>query len=373
MQLLALWQQKRENAKIVNWLYELGEEERLGELPQFVKYRGKKITRYHPMQMRQDILDIELCHKSFKADYWEENDGQKVHRHVENIRGGYRCASRLCPICETIKARQEYTRLTWKMNQIKDDYDFFFLTLTLKSRKENFWELIQCMNYCSKLFRRYFASSCKGVYGTWEVTYNEKEGFHPHLHMIMAFPKGCYFDVKKDKKGSIKNIVFNVGKRDKITSQYDLVDKYREYIQTAVEKLQLETITPDHWEYPHLDFRQCYNIDNDVRELCKYFIDSTKLPDKEAFVTYCQSIYHVKRKTKCGVLAWTKENEADWKKFIDELHESIRQNKNSKRFIFEFKQGSDLLEFSLIKDYPQYAFFSPDTVFRLKYSVIKKE
>lgn len=98
------------------------------------------------MNDKQDILDIELCHRHFQADYYLK-DGKS---HVENVKSiRMRCGHRLCPICETIKARQEYTRLTWKMNQIKDDYDFFFLTLTLPNVYTKFDNLIDIMNNCS--------------------------------------------------------------------------------------------------------------------------------------------------------------------------------------------------------------------------------
>lgn len=338
MRLLALWEQKRENLKIVNWLYELGGEMRLGELPQFKKkYKNKWVTRNSPMKEKQDILDIELCHKTFAADYYIENkvdaDGKEHHyRMIDNVKASYRCASRLCPICETIKARQEYTRLTWKMNQVKDKYEFFFLTLTLPNVHTKFDHLLDRMNLCANRLLHYmgFVNSGKrqrveGFYSTWEVTYSEKNGFHPHLHTIIAIPKEYVKEVQETRqKKQIKKLVLQRPdvRSPWVTSQYDLVEKYRQFLESNFPG----AYPKEDYDYIHLDFRKCYNIDNDVRELCKYFIDFTSLPTKEAFIVYAQSVYNKKRKKKSGCFKWTEENEAEWRKFIDQLHEEQKQS-----------------------------------------------
>ena len=370
MELLSIWQQKKENLKIVNWLYDLGSELRLGELPQFKKkYNNRFVTRDSLMVDKQDILDIELCHRHFQADYYLK-DGVS---HVENVKSvRMRCGHRLCPICETIKARQEYTRLTWKMNQIKDDYEFFFLTLTLPNVHTKFDNLIDIMNNCSDDMFKVIQGTdkkhyrCGGFYSTWEVTYSKKKGFHPHLHTIIAIPKGYVKEVKEDRKKSIKSLTINNGFNDYVFSQYSLVELYRKLLEKHAPGVYTD------YSYIHLDFRKCYNIENDVRELCKYFIDFTSLPDKDTFILYAQSIYGKKRKKKRGCFKWTEADEEQWKQFIDKLHDEqqrIVQNKNSIKVVFTFDNYNiDTLTYETVLDY-----LKQGQTFRLKFKDIQNE
>jgi Plasmid rolling circle replication initiator protein and truncated derivatives len=85
------------------------------------------------------------------------------------------------------------------MDQIANDYEFLFLTLTVPNCTAD--ELVKTLNAMSKAWIRFthyapIKRILKGFFKALEITYNLKaDTYHPHFHNVLAVPKR-YFKEK---------------------------------------------------------------------------------------------------------------------------------------------------------------------------------
>lgn len=108
------------------------------------------------------------------------------------------CRDRLCPMCNWRRSLKIFGQVSRIMDVLAKDYQFLFLTLTVKNcSAEDFPATVQVlfdgwrfMYNKSKPFR---SGVICGSFRSLEVTRNKKDGsFHPHLHCILAV-KPSYF------------------------------------------------------------------------------------------------------------------------------------------------------------------------------------
>lgn len=116
---------------------------------------------------------------------------------------GQSCKDRFCPICNRSKAVRDVREImdvTKAMTSL-NNYDTVFMTLTVVSDHDLKKALRQLHEGYHRLMRRdMFTDVSKGVITKLEVTYNEKHGYHPHLHVLMFVGKNYY----KKRKGFIE-------------------------------------------------------------------------------------------------------------------------------------------------------------------------
>ena len=180
---------------------------------------------------------------------------QKIKRKAERVRGcgaylqfrvdtknldagghqrlyrAYFCGDKLCPICQSRRARKIRNQLTAILDSIGGGYRFIFLTLTVKNvGAEGLYPAVDKMlreAWHGLINNRRFKKSVQGYYRTFEIThdveplitekmYCQKKGhydrhglktgddnpsydtYHPHNHVLIAV-KPSYFDKGSDE------------------------------------------------------------------------------------------------------------------------------------------------------------------------------
>jgi len=106
------------------------------------------------------------------------------------------CQCRLCPMCSKRRSLKVFSHISKVMNEIKDEYAFLFLTLTLENCGAE--ELNSTIKLITESFGKMFKRKAitkvsKGWFRALEVTYNrERDDFNPHLHIIIAVSKSYF-------------------------------------------------------------------------------------------------------------------------------------------------------------------------------------
>lgn len=118
---------------------------------------------------------------------------------------GYFCKDSLCPICMVRRSKKLYGQVAKVMDVAIKDYEFIFLTLTVKNcEPDKLSETIDLMfDSFYKMFKRKAVKTAfKGYFRALEVTHNTDitspsyDTYHPHFHVILSVNKS-YFK-KKD-------------------------------------------------------------------------------------------------------------------------------------------------------------------------------
>ena len=109
-----------------------------------------------------------------------------------------RCMNRFCPICLATRSRKQGFALGVILETLKENYDykFLFLTLTVPNVKGD--ELIKELKEQYEALKRFiqikqFKKISKGYIRKTEITYNqERNDFHPHIHMLIAVERDYF-------------------------------------------------------------------------------------------------------------------------------------------------------------------------------------
>jgi len=110
------------------------------------------------------------------------------------------CKTRLCPACNWRRSKKTFAQISRIMDEISEDYEFIFLTLTCKSvvgvdLSKRIDDLFSAYQKLYDLKR--FKGSVRGWVRCFEVNYNWETGtYNPHFHCILAVDKD-YFETKK--------------------------------------------------------------------------------------------------------------------------------------------------------------------------------
>ena len=110
------------------------------------------------------------------------------------------CKNRYCPICQWRKSRKSFAILyeSQKIVESYGKYEFLFLTLTIKNKKN----LSEGITHILESFKRLqdtknYRQVVKGFVRTLEITYNyESKEWHPHLHLLLAVPDDYFVNNK---------------------------------------------------------------------------------------------------------------------------------------------------------------------------------
>lgn len=111
------------------------------------------------------------------------------------------CKDRLCPLCAWRRSLKIFSQVSQIMENINDNYDYLFLTLTIPSVNE--YELIysitNMMNAFNRLTKmRRFTKAIKGYFRALEITRNNNKYsksynlYHPHFHCVLVVNKSYF-------------------------------------------------------------------------------------------------------------------------------------------------------------------------------------
>ena len=108
------------------------------------------------------------------------------------------CNNKYCPICQHRKSLRESFRLSQAMKFLSlIDYDFYFITLTIKNvSSDHFRETVRVLQNSLNRFMKYKNNRfIEGYFSKFEFTRNWRNGtFHPHIHLLISVKKGFYVD-----------------------------------------------------------------------------------------------------------------------------------------------------------------------------------
>lgn len=191
------------------------------------------------------------------------------------------CRDRLCPLCSWRRSRKVFGQVSQIMNLIEKDYEFIFLTLTVRNCEgEDLSATIDKMNRAWRRFLRYkrISKICMGFFKALEITFNKDrdfDPFHPHFHIIIAVPKN-YF----------------VG-RDYIAHD-EWLNLWRKAMQDPkITQVDVRKVKPKEATDSGADFAETIkSISASVREIAKYSVKASHyLFIDEHLTDYCVSIF----------------------------------------------------------------------------------
>lgn len=130
---------------------------------------------------------------------------------TEFFNGYSRCRRKYCPNCEHSKGMIWAARVYQRVSVMVDDFDFYFLTLTVKSF-DNLEKMIDCLEkawryikHDNKHYRKLFKDRFVGGLRNMEVKLGTGgHGWHAHYHILMAARKGFQRDIDWLREAWIK-------------------------------------------------------------------------------------------------------------------------------------------------------------------------
>lgn len=346
MDLLKLWECKKENKRICNMLQDMACAGELRDLPKRSRL-GKHFSqiRFQPdengvvlhqpqpwsFEDMQPIWNIRQCGSEVTGLYHKETG-------AFHPTGFITCNSPLCAICATKRAYTVRSQIAWILNERirKEDYKFFFATLTLPNEFGGFADTYLKLRKVAKDTFEYLGMSksgrddlyCKGLFGSYEITHNTKTGWHPHLHILLAYGADDVKRYEKTRKtgkhpyGQIKSLVLKAdGHRQRDLSLYGfkeyfynaLVKRYPDYVREYDQRVGRAGALA---EYLQIDFCPVEDVDSAVLELTKYLIKLTDLKTPEELKVYLRDSFGLAKYHKLGFFGWKNGMEEEWRESL---------------------------------------------------------
>lgn len=154
------------------------------------KYSEYLSQIYYEIGLKNRALKVLDCGSFLEFKVTEE----KAKLQLANF-----CKDRLCPMCNWRRSLKIFAQVSKVMNNMPDDYEFIFLTLTVKNCTSE--ELAKTVNILYDGWRYLynknpkFKRAIKGTFRTFECTLNSNPRslyygtYHPHLHCTLAVKK----------------------------------------------------------------------------------------------------------------------------------------------------------------------------------------
>lgn len=287
--------------------------------------------RYYPGMKIRHFERMYHCADEFGA-LVDWNTGEHI------IQRGWFCGDRYCPVCTIKRSLQEYSKLTFQMEQFQEEYQYYFLTLTLPNNQDGFREEMDLMKSILRDLGNFFGFDnhkdslklCEGLFGSFEITKSDK-GWHPHVHLVLAYPKKYIVSSKVhkyvDRNGRQRmfenELVLQCGKKKKILSHESIMQEYIRLIKRKTDKYN-ERFEDLH--FLDICFHPCYNIEDGVNEMTKYLIDFEAIQSADDMFVYIRDSYGMTQRVRRGVFKFTPELKEAHKEYLDKLHEEAEQS-----------------------------------------------
>lgn len=166
------------------------------------KFQSKKIFSEYLSQIYNEIGFKSRALKVLNCGSFLEF---KVNEEKAKLQLANFCKDRLCPMCNWRRSLKIFSQVSKVMDNMPDDYEFIFLTLTVRNCKaEDLPKTVQALfDGWRYLYHdnKKFKKAIKGTFRTFECTINNDihsiyyGTYHPHLHCTLAVKKG-YFTSK---------------------------------------------------------------------------------------------------------------------------------------------------------------------------------
>jgi Replication protein len=174
---------------------------------------GQKVARYGTAKARNREMAAFLVLKGTEAPSF--TDGRRLNvlaqslydcgswlelRHYlqtgnNRFRGSFCNKHLLCPVCAIRRSSKLLRRYHERCVHLAAEFDFYHVVLTVKNGPN----LVERYLHLKHAFKRLRERGKKG-YGVWagisgaiwsfEFTYSQEHGWHPHAHIVVAVPKG---------------------------------------------------------------------------------------------------------------------------------------------------------------------------------------
>lgn len=326
MEIMRFGKQKRIAHKYARWMYLLLAEGRFQQLPQAKEIKDLPTEFHYSDIERHDVRYFERIYHCADVmnGFYNKETGKTV------ITDGFFCGTRFCPICAIKKSIREYSKITYQMEQFGDKYDYFMLTLTLPNNQDGFREEIKLLSSCLRDLLGFFGFRednshclCSGAYGSYEITKSEA-GWHPHLHLILAFPKDYIVDFVQvtrydgsRKRNFINKLVISDGAVKRNFDHTIVMNKFIDLVTRRTDKYNdlLENL----WFFD-IGFEKCYNFEKGRNELTKYLIDFEDLNDYNDLFVFMRDSYRIKQRVRRGIFIWTDEWQEKWRSNFEEIN-----------------------------------------------------
>jgi hypothetical protein len=172
---------------------------------------GQKIKRYGTAKARNREMAGFLAqrstqssndpHRKLSSQLYECSSWLMFHHYTDTghtkLAQGVSCKKHLlCPVCAIRRGSKLLRNYHERATFLSSGHDFYLVTLTVKNGPD-LWER---HSHLKSSFKRLRERGKKG-YGIWagisgavwstEFTYSQENGWHPHLHILVAVPKGA--------------------------------------------------------------------------------------------------------------------------------------------------------------------------------------
>ena len=154
------------------------------------KCKNEKLSAsYKRLKMYSKASRVAQCSSYLEFRRYVEDNSLKLQ--LANF-----CKVRLCPMCSWRRSLKVYGQMTKVLSQIGPEYDFRFLTLTIKNcyGKDLVATLDELYSALDRFFKlKVIKNTFTGWFRALEVTYNPRTGqFHPHFHIVLC-SKSLYY------------------------------------------------------------------------------------------------------------------------------------------------------------------------------------
>lgn len=335
MNLYRYFEAKKQNKKTTQLIRSLVEDGRIVNLPNSI---GRHYRRYDPsspdfnakyaLEVNKDKPIIQLLTCS------NELEVQMAYNGDVNILGVHHCGNQaLCACCGTRQARRVASQLRYSLLKLhKFNYKYFMLTLTLPNCFDGFRTEFDIYNRClNELLSfcgwyRHKDGACKGAFGSKELTWSKDKGFHPHIHLILAYDPDSISDLKYTRKGQVKSMSLG----DKVISTLSIRDKFVSLIEKKFPLYYKEN--SEKLKDANIDFQPISSEDDLCDEICKYFIDYNSFRDADTLFFYMRDIFRVQKYSKLGCFGWNSDLEEEWLEWCKQ-GKPVEQNAHFIQFV----------------------------------------
>lgn len=155
---------------------------------------NKLAASYHRLEWGRKAHRVDNCGTILEFAHAIDGSGQidpEGKLHNANF-----CRDRLCSMCNWRRSYKIYGQLSQVIEKIVSDYQFLFLTLTIRN-VEGF-RLQGALDNMQRGWRNFIRHDkikkvLKGSFRTLEVTRNKTNGtYHPHYHVVLAVRKDYF-------------------------------------------------------------------------------------------------------------------------------------------------------------------------------------
>lgn len=241
------------------------------------KLEKKQISKEKLLELGIDCFSEKTLERIFNCGNFIQAV-MNVDRTSSKVVKANRCMNRFCPICMATKSRKDAYMLNIILEYLKSsfDYEFLFLTLTVPNVAGD--ELVKELNKQYEAIQRLtkrkeFKAVSRGYVRKTEVTYNqERNDFHPHIHMLIVVDKSYFTNYKLYIKHSRWLELWKSCRQNDNISQVNIkkadTNSFKELSKYEAKDFEMLSYSQEVFEYFHnalhgrktLTYNGCFHI-----------------------------------------------------------------------------------------------------------------